>query len=237
MAEFVEKRGNIFLTECGVLTITVNCEGVMGAGIALEGRLRWPSMYETYRKSCETGALRPGLLMLWAGTDPVEDPRILCFPTKDTWRAPSRIEYVRDGLVKLADTYEERGIESIAMPHLGCSHGGLRWKDVRDVVTDALGPCEGLFVELWEFDPNADDPWFERLQETLGGMPVDQAKELLQIGARQVASLSRALAEPGVTGLATLQQFPGIGEKTLEAVYDLLFRRPDAPPRQQELPL
>ncbi len=48
MADITDRTGNIFTTSCGVVTITVNCEGVMGAGIALEGRFRWPEMYRQY---------------------------------------------------------------------------------------------------------------------------------------------------------------------------------------------
>jgi hypothetical protein len=51
----------------------------------------------------------------------------------------------------------------------------------------------------------------------------------------QVAALVTALASPHVTGLSTLQEAPGVGERTLERVYEYLFRRHDDPPRQQEL--
>lgn len=236
MAEFLDRTGNIFLTAADTLTITVNCEGVMGAGIALEARLRWPTMFEEYASRCERGDLRPGQLMLWDPVDPATAHRVLCFPTKDRWRAPSRIEYVRQGLEALVGVHQEAGIARIAMPHLGCSHGGLRWDEVRPVVLDVLAPCEELTVEMWEFDPAAGDPWFETLEHLLDGRSGEEVRELLGITSRQVAALASAMANPKVQGLASLQQATGVGEKTLEAVYELLFRRDVDPPRQEQLP-
>src|SRR5689334_23221056 len=96
MAEINDLSGNIFLTACDVVTITVNCEGVMGAGIALEARLRWPEMFDAYKGACEAGELRPGSLFWWP--EPPGKAAQLCFPTKDHWKQPSRLSYVRDGL-------------------------------------------------------------------------------------------------------------------------------------------
>lgn len=48
--------GNIFTSKCQTVVNTVNCVGVMGAGIALECRLRYPDMFSQYEKLCESGA-------------------------------------------------------------------------------------------------------------------------------------------------------------------------------------
>src|SRR4051794_2317587 len=116
MAEIVDRKGNIFGTTSDVLTITVNCEGIMGAGIALEGRLRWPSMFERYAKLCDEGRIRPGVLWVWEHDAPPPPRRVLCFPTKDAWRAPSRLAFVKAGLDNLRSTYQQRAIRSISMP-------------------------------------------------------------------------------------------------------------------------
>jgi len=46
-------KGNIFNTSCQTLVNTVNCVGVMGRGIALECKLRFPDMFKKYKKFCE----------------------------------------------------------------------------------------------------------------------------------------------------------------------------------------
>ena len=55
-------KGNVFTTECKVIVNTVNCVGVMGAGIALECRLRYPNMYTRYTELCKEGKIQTGQL-------------------------------------------------------------------------------------------------------------------------------------------------------------------------------
>jgi len=45
------KKGNLFASERQTLVNTVNCVGVMGAGIALEFKLRYPAMFRRYRNA------------------------------------------------------------------------------------------------------------------------------------------------------------------------------------------
>ena len=59
--------GNIWNSKAQTIVNTVNCEGVMGAGIALECRLRYPTMFERYKELCDTNLLQPGLLWLYKG--------------------------------------------------------------------------------------------------------------------------------------------------------------------------
>ena len=46
------KNGNIFNTKAGTIVNTINCVGVMGAGIAYEFRLRYPEMFARYVELC-----------------------------------------------------------------------------------------------------------------------------------------------------------------------------------------
>ena len=53
-----EYKGNLFASQAQCLVNTVNCVGVMGKGVALEFRRRFPNMFEEYRRVCEAGTLR-----------------------------------------------------------------------------------------------------------------------------------------------------------------------------------
>ena len=117
-------KGNIFNSDLQPIVNTVNCVGVMGAGIAFECRLRFPDMYEKYIQLCENGQFEIGNLWLYKQASPV--PKwVLNFPTKRHWRNPSKLEYLRIGLEKFVQSYEEKQIESIAFPTLGSLNGGL----------------------------------------------------------------------------------------------------------------
>lgn len=121
------KIGNIFDSHCTTLVNTVNCVGVMGKGIALEFKKRYPAMFEDYRILCRQKKLKPGHPYLYSDLSGVS---ILNFPTKDHWKSPSKFSYIEEGLTWFRDNYQALGITSIAFPPLGCGNGGLRWEDV-----------------------------------------------------------------------------------------------------------
>ncbi|MCV4861151.1 macro domain-containing protein, partial [Escherichia coli] len=56
---------------------------------------------------------------------------IVNFPTKQHWRADSRMEWIEDGLQDLRRFLIEENVQSIAIPPLGAGNGGLNWPDVR----------------------------------------------------------------------------------------------------------
>src|SRR5690554_3048314 len=103
--------GNIFSSDCQTLVNTINCVGIMGAGIALEYRLRYPEMYDRYVQLCSDSKIDIGKLWIYKS-----DRWILNFPTKKHWKDPSRIEYLESGLEKFRDTYLNKGITSVAFP-------------------------------------------------------------------------------------------------------------------------
>jgi O-acetyl-ADP-ribose deacetylase (regulator of RNase III) len=112
----------------------VNTAGVMGRGIALEFKNRYPEMFKTYQKKCENKSIDIGKLFLWNK----EEKWVLLFPTKQHWRYPSQIGYIEEGLKKFANIYDKLGIESIAFPRLGCGNGGLDWNEVRPIMEKYL---------------------------------------------------------------------------------------------------
>ena len=124
---YLEPGSDLFASPAQTLVNTVNTEGVMGAGIALAFKRRYPAMFEEYRALCRRGALSVGTLHLWRGPD----RWVLNFPTKTTWRRPSSLAYVEAGLLRLRRDYQGLGITSLALPALGCSLGRLAWKDVQ----------------------------------------------------------------------------------------------------------
>jgi len=123
----IVKIGNLFDSEAQTLVNTVNCVGVMGKGVALEFKNRFPQMYEEYVARCNKGEVRLGRPYLYRTLMP---PWVLNFPTKDHWRSVSRLRDIEQGLEYLLAHYREWGIESLAVPPLGCGHGNLEWRVV-----------------------------------------------------------------------------------------------------------
>lgn len=144
MVTFV--KGDIFKSSAQVLTNTVNCVGVMGKGVALEFKNRYPKMFGDYKAKCDQGEVKPGQPYLWED----DSVQILNFPTKRSWRDNSLLQDIEDGLKHLAGSYEQMGIQSIAMPALGCGLGGLKWSEVQPLIVKHLGALPDLDVYVYE---------------------------------------------------------------------------------------
>lgn len=118
--------GDLFESQAQTLANPTNCMGVMGKGLALEFKKRYPLMFEDYRERHKAKKLKIGVPYVYRESI----PWILNFPTKEGWRSPSKIEYISNGLQLLVDYYKEWGIKSLACPALGCGLGGLDFKEV-----------------------------------------------------------------------------------------------------------
>ena len=119
--------GDLFGSSAQTLVNTVNCVGVMGKGVALDFKKRFPDMFDDYVVRCERQQLRLGEPYLFRR---VIAPWILNFPTKDHWRSVSSLDAIVRGLGYLEKHYKQWGIESLAVPPLGCGHGQLEWRVV-----------------------------------------------------------------------------------------------------------
>ncbi len=143
MIRFVQ--GNIFDSGCEALVNPVNCVGVMGKGLALQFKRRFPANFSSYAAACRRRELAPGRLHVFdagAGT-----PRLIVnFPTKRHWRDASRLDDVAQGLAALAGAIAANTIHSIAIPPLGCGLGGLPWRDVRQLIHHNLSPLDRVDI-------------------------------------------------------------------------------------------
>ena len=121
------KIGDIFDSKAQTLVNTVNLVGVMGKGIALGFKQRFPNMYQDYLRRCKRGQVRLGQPYLYAQLEP---PWIINFPTKDHWRSVAKLSDIARGLQYLVDHHSRWGLQSLAVPPLGCGEGQLDWQIV-----------------------------------------------------------------------------------------------------------
>jgi O-acetyl-ADP-ribose deacetylase (regulator of RNase III) len=137
--------GDLFASEAQTLVNTVNCVGVMGKGVALEFKKRFPAMYEDYVVRCAKGQVQLGKPYLYRE---LHGPWVLNFPTKGHWRSVSRLADIAAGLEYLMQHYREWGITSLAVPPLGCGQGGLEWRVVGPTLYRYLSQLD-IPVELY----------------------------------------------------------------------------------------
>jgi O-acetyl-ADP-ribose deacetylase (regulator of RNase III) len=142
--------GNLLEAPVEALVNTVNTEGVMGKGIALQFRLAYPDMFKAYADACKSKTVRLGRMDVFDLGGLAAGPRwIINFPTKGHWKAKSRLADIEAGLQDLILTVERLKIRSIAVPPLGCGNGGLAWEDVRPRIEEAFAAAPGVEVHLY----------------------------------------------------------------------------------------
>ncbi len=143
-------QGNLLDAPAEALVNTVNEIGVMGKGIALLFREAFPESAREYERAAKTGHIHVGRVMATQAQSLIGPRWIIHFPTKKHWRQPSRLLWVRDGLKDLVRVIEQEGIQSIALPALGCGNGGLEWAHVRSEMEGALSSLTGVDVSVFE---------------------------------------------------------------------------------------
>jgi O-acetyl-ADP-ribose deacetylase (regulator of RNase III)/uncharacterized protein YwgA len=137
--------GDMFATEMQTIVNTVNCHGIMGKGIALLFKKKYPDMFEDYAERCERGEVRLGEPYHYKD---LAGASIVNFPTKGHWRAATRLEDVEAGLDYFVKHFRNWGITSVAFPPLGCGNGGLEWATVGPLMYSKLRGIE-IQVELY----------------------------------------------------------------------------------------
>lgn len=123
--------GDILKSSAQTLVNTVNCVGVMGKGIALEFKNRFPEIFKDHVRRCEHNEVRIGRPYLYKS---LLGPQIVNFPTKEHWKSLSKLNDVENGLDYLLAHYKQWGITSIAIPPLGCGNGQLEWQAIGPLI-------------------------------------------------------------------------------------------------------
>jgi len=167
-------QGNLLDAPTQALVNTVNTVGVMGKGIALMFKEAFPENFRAYQEAVKRGEVQVGRMFV-TETQSFEGPRwLINFPTKQHWRNPSKLEWVRAGLQDLRRIIEEKGIQSIALPPLGCGNGGLDWASVRPEIERSLGDLTN--VDVWVFEPT---PQYQNVAKRFGVLKLTPARVLV----------------------------------------------------------
>lgn len=158
-------EGDMFFSRMQTITVSVNCVGVMGKGLASRAKYQFPDVYVYYQDLCKRKELKMGKPHLYKREKSLEyefadEPEslgehngetwFLLFPTKNDWKYKSDITGIEKGLQVLKNNYKEWGIKSLAIPALGCGLGWLSWKDVGPLLCKYLSAFD---IQVWLYLP------------------------------------------------------------------------------------
>lgn len=146
------KFGDILLANVEAIVNTVNCVGVMGKGIALQFKMKYPDNYQFYKRTCNEGRMLVGEVLVFECSSTINPKYIINFPTKRHWKANSNIEDISKGLASLISEVKNRQIKSLAIPALGSGLGGLDWQRVKPLIIEAFSSLPD--VDVWLYEPH-----------------------------------------------------------------------------------
>lgn len=140
--------GDLFINRFGAQALAqgVNCQGSMGAGIAVGFRERYPAMYVEYRRRCKAQPreLNPGDVFLWRTDD--EQPWVFNLATQENyWHARATYATVEQALRQTRALAEAEAVYSIAAPRIGAGYGGLSWKKLQPIFFAIFADWPGDF--------------------------------------------------------------------------------------------
>lgn len=147
----IYKEGNLLDANVDALVNTVNTVGIMGKGIALQFKYAFPENYKTYKRASERKEVNVGKVFIVPVNDLNAVKFIVNFPTKQDWRNPSKLQWIKDGLNDLRNQIIAYNIQSIALPPLGCGLGGLDWNIVKPLIEESLSD---LTIKVLVYEPS-----------------------------------------------------------------------------------
>lgn len=170
--------GDLLSAEAQALVNTVNTVGVMGKGIALQFKEKYPSNFNHYLTACKNNQLVPGKLIITKeSTTDSGEKIIINFPTKTVWYKKSQYSYIESGLDALVKAIKEYNIKSIAIPPLGCGNGGLNWDIVKSMMEGRLSELTDVDIQI--FEPNEAVKEVLKNQEFKGDVKLTDARALI----------------------------------------------------------
>ena len=144
------KTGNIFDSDAEALVNAVNTVGIMGKGVALQFKERFPTNFKLYAAACKKDEVEIGKMFITATNSLLSPKWIINFPTKKHWIDKSSYSFIELGLDDLVGQIENLDIKSIAIPALGAGIGGLDWDTVKIIIENKL---RHLNIEITIFEP------------------------------------------------------------------------------------
>lgn len=210
--------GTVFNVPVKTYVNTVNCVGIMGSGIALEFKLRFPDMYEDYKKKCKEKQLTVGKPYIYEHS---ENIWIMNFPTKNHWKYPSKLEWIEEGLRYFKENYKNWNIDSIAFPKLGTANGKLDWKEVRSVMEKYLSSLDiEIYICLDEKDEA--EGMEKEMVDDINRASLIHLVENVKINKQQAQIITDNLP---INRFWHISKFSEIGKTTYEKVFSYYYRK------------
>ena len=151
-------NGNLLNTNINIIAHQVNCQGVMGAGVAKQIKEKYPAVYKNYKTFCEDTGDKRDLL----GTclvSMVEHDKMICnlfgqynYGRNGTYTNVSYLSLSIIAMIKMLESIynienKTRPQFVIAIPYcIGCGLGGGNWEEIKEMLENIEKTYNVIFV-------------------------------------------------------------------------------------------
>lgn len=147
---------DIFESGADVICHQVNCQGVMGNGIARQVRERYPNVFEVYKAMCVLSKRNGKSLLQNVQRVQINEKQVilnLFAQNKYGYNGHCYTNYdaLKTCLIQINDMYKNTN-KTIAFPYLmSCARGGGDWSIVYKMIEDAFKDYNGDIL-ICEYD-------------------------------------------------------------------------------------
>jgi O-acetyl-ADP-ribose deacetylase (regulator of RNase III) len=155
--KIVYKTGNLLDAQTDVIAHQVNCQGVMGSGVAKQIREKWANVYTAYRAEYDlfTDLNKPFLgncqLVQINDNQYVANLFGQNYYGKDGKRYTS-YDAIYEALTSLRQQMTNDNLKSLAIPfHMSCDRGGADWKVLIAMLCSVFEETD-ISIEFWSIN-------------------------------------------------------------------------------------
>ena len=152
MAAAIHRRiGNLLSVRSGIIVHGCNALGVMGAGVALAVRKKYPGAFLVYRDQWLMTGLQVGSIIPYRVPKLAGEPALFIVNAVTQQNVGTRqrqVDYEGLGRCfnKIATFAREQNIDEVHFPLIGCGLAGGEWGVIEPIIAEEL---EGLNANLW----------------------------------------------------------------------------------------
>lgn len=206
----------VFNVDAKAIVNTVNCVGFMGAGIALEFKLRYPKMFKDYERKCEEKKIITGKVNYFKNEN---GSTIINFPTKWHFRHPSKLIWIEQGLQHFVDTYDKNIFSSVAFPKLGAGNGGLNWNEVKSLMEKYLSNLD-IDIYICLDNKNYAEGIEKNMLDSFNSISIEELSSLVKLNIKQKDNIKKIRPYDRFWKIAKTES---IGMKTYSKIFKYFY--------------
>lgn len=205
-------EGTVFNTDADAIVNTINCTGVMNAGIALEYGLRYPQLLKEYEEKCKNNEIAIGHIYYYKD----KEKTIVNFPTKWHFKYPSKIEWIEAGLKDFVKTYKTHNIKSVAFTKLGTLNGGLDWSKVKSLMEQYLSNLD-IPVYICLDNKKEAEGLEKEMLDIFNSLNIDDLKQNVRLTTSQISILKNNIP---FNRFWKIKELDGLGTTTYKNIFN-----------------